>query len=273
MEPFAAEIIATQLRGRGVELHLRTSVTGVSRPEVNDAGEGLVHGGELQITLSDGTVLVADELVVATGRVPNSAGLGLESVGVSANPHGYIDVDDHMTVPGTDWLYVVGDLSGRALLTHMGKYQARIAGDVIVARAAGRDLDDSRFTDVADHGAVTQVTFTDPAVASVGLTSDAAHKAGIDVETVEYDTSQVAGAALFVDEYVGRAQLVIDRATDTVVGATFVGPAMAELLHSATIAVVGKVPVSVLWHAVPSYPTVSEIWLRLLETLRRQRTH
>jgi dihydrolipoamide dehydrogenase len=153
----------------------------------------------------------------------------------------------------------------------MGKYQARIAGDVIAARAAGRPLDGIRYTDVADSGAVPQVTFTDPEVGSVGLTTEQARGAGVDVETVEYDLAGVAGSALLRDDYVGRANLVLDRATDTLVGATFVGSGIAELVHSATVAVVGKVPVSVLWHAVPSYPTVSEIWLRLLETLRGQR--
>jgi dihydrolipoamide dehydrogenase len=153
----------------------------------------------------------------------------------------------------------------------MGKYQARVAGDVIAARAAGRPLDGIRFTDVADGRAVPQVTFTDPEVGSVGLTAEQARKAGLDVETVEHDLAAVAGSALFRDDYVGRAVLVVDRAADTLVGATFVGSGIAELVHSATVAVVGEVPVSVLWHAVPSYPTVSEIWLRLLETLRGQR--
>jgi dihydrolipoamide dehydrogenase len=115
------------------------------------------------------------------------------------------------------------------------------------------------------------VTFTDPEVGSVGRTVEEAREAGLDVETVEHDLAAVAGAALLRDDYAGRANLVIDRATDTVVGATFVGSGIAELVHSATVAVVGKVPVDLLWHAVPSYPTVSEIWLRLLETLRGQR--
>jgi pyruvate/2-oxoglutarate dehydrogenase complex dihydrolipoamide dehydrogenase (E3) component len=270
-EPFAGELVADQLRKAGVDVRLGTKVERVERTAAEDTGEGHVHGGEVTVTLSDGSRVVADEVVVAAGRTPNSDGIGLDSVGVAANAHGYVDVDEHLTVPGTDWLYVVGDLCGRALLTHMGKYQARIAGDVIAARAAGRPVDDLRFRDVADDGAVPQVTFTDPEVGSVGLTADQARRAGVDVETVEYDLASVAGAALLRDDYVGRANLVIDKATDTLVGATFVGSGIAELVHSATVAVVGKVPLSTLWHAVPSYPTVSEIWLRLLETLRGQR--
>lgn len=149
-----------------------------------------------------------------------------------------------------DWLYAVGDVNGLVLLTHMGKYQARLAGEVT---------------------AVPQVMFTDPELGSAGLTEQTARDRGIDVETVEYDLAWVSGSTLLRDDYVGRANLVVDKASDTVVGATFVGTGIAELVHSATTAIVGKVPVSALWHVVPSYPTVSEIWLRLLETLNTQR--
>ncbi len=270
-EPFAGELVAEQFRKAGIDVRLGARATSVRREAPRGTGEGNVHGGEVTLRLSDGTSVSADEVVVAAGRTPNSDDLGLDAVGVAANEHGYLDVDDHLTVPGGDWLYAVGDLCGRALLTHMGKYQARVAGDVIAARAAGRRLDDARFTDRADHGAVPQVTFTDPEVGSVGQTAAEARAAGIDVETVEYDLASVAGAGLLRDDYVGRANLVIDSASDTLVGATFVGSGIAELVHSATVAVIGKVPLSTLWHAVPSYPTVSEIWLRLLETLRAQR--
>jgi pyruvate/2-oxoglutarate dehydrogenase complex dihydrolipoamide dehydrogenase (E3) component len=270
-EPFAGGIVAERFRRAGITVHLGRSVDAVVRSEVSDAGEGLRHGGELVVTLDDGTTVKADEVVVATGRVPNSDDIGLETVGVTPDERGFVEVDAHLTVAGTDWLYVVGDLCGRALLTHMGKYQARIAGSVIGARAAGWPLDGDGYRDLADDGAVPQVVFTQPEVGAVGLTADAAICAGLEVETVDYDIADVAGAALLRDDYVGRARLVIDRASDTVVGATFVGSGIAELVHSATVAVVGKVPVSTLWHAVPSYPTVSEIWLRLLEALRAQR--
>src|SRR5205823_373687 len=144
-EPFAGELVAEQLRKAGVDVRLGTTVERVGRTAPEDTGEGNVHGGAVSVTLSDGSTVVVDEIVVAVGRTPNSDALGLDSVGVAANEHGYLDVDDHLTVPGTDWLYVVGDLCGRALLTHMGKYQARVAGDVIAARAAGRPVDEPRF--------------------------------------------------------------------------------------------------------------------------------
>jgi dihydrolipoamide dehydrogenase len=273
-EPFAGDMVADYLRAAGVRLELNTRLTAVSRPSVNDAGYGVPHGGEVTATLDNGTVIVADEIVVAAGRRPNSTGIGLESVGLGDGK--YVTVDDHLTVKGVsgEWLYAIGDLNGRALLTHMGKYQARVAGEVIAARAAGVPLDASAFSrhvDLADQGQVPQVTFTDPEVGSVGLIERAAREAGIDVETVEYDLAALAGTYVMREDYVGRAKLVIDRGSDTLVGATFVGSEIADLVHAATVAVTAKVPLAALWHAVPSYPTPSEIWLRLLETLGRQR--
>ena len=273
-EPFAGDIVADRFRAAGIDVRLGAHVDAVSRAEVNDAGVGLVHGGEVTVTLTDGSTVVVDEVVVAAGRRPNSDDIGLDTVGVQPNAHGFLDVDDHFQVPGTDWLYAIGDLCGRALLTHMGKYQARLVGEVVAARATGRDLDTgafNRYTDVADHGAVPQVTFTDPEVGSVGLTAQQARDAGHDVETVEFDMAALAGTSLLRDDYVGRANLVVDKDTDTLLGATFVGDSIAELVHSATVAVVGRVTTAQLWHCVPSYPTASEIWLRLLETLDSQR--
>ncbi|HEX4015902.1 MAG TPA: NAD(P)/FAD-dependent oxidoreductase [Frankiaceae bacterium] len=273
-EPFASELVADHLRGAGVRLELSSKLTSVSRPHVNDEGYGVLHGGEVTVTLDTGTVITADEIVVAVGRRPNSTDIGLATVGLDEG--GFVSVDDHMTVtdvPG-EWLYAIGDLTGRALLTHMGKYQARVAGDVIAARATGVALDPgvySRHADLADHDRVPQVTFTNPEVGSVGLTEHDAREADIDVETVDYDLAALAGTYVAREDYVGRAKLVIDRGSDTIVGATFVGSEIGDMVHAATIAIVGKVPVAALWHAVPSYPTPSEIWLRLLETLGRQR--
>jgi len=273
-EPFAGELIEQQLSAAGVTVLTGTRVESAERAEVNDAPDGHLHGGEVTLTLTGGETVTAAEVVVAAGRKPNSDDIGLESVGL--RPGGYIEVDDHLSVTGVDgeWLYAVGDVCGRALLTHMGKYQARIAGEVIAARAAGTPLSEEPFniyTDVADHDQVPQVTFTDPEIGSVGITEAQARDRGLDVDTVEYDLAALAGTYVLRDDYVGRAKLVIDRERDVLLGATFVGTGIAELTHSATVAVVGKVPLAVLWHAVPSYPTVSEVWLRLLEALNSQR--
>jgi dihydrolipoamide dehydrogenase len=257
-EPFAGELLLEQMRKDGIEVLLGAEISEVRR-----------DGNKVIVTI-DGEAVEADEVVVAVGRTPRSKDIGLEVVGLS--PGDYIETDDHMTVKGVDgeWLYAVGDITKRALLTHMGKYQARVCGDVMAARAKGQPLDHPRFSASSDHGAVPQVTFTDPQVASVGLSEAEAREAGHQVKTVSFEIGNVAGASLLRDGYTGRAKLVVDTETETLLGATFVGPEVAELLHSATVAVVGKVTLDQLWHAVPSYPTVSEVWLRLLEGWRKE---
>jgi pyruvate/2-oxoglutarate dehydrogenase complex dihydrolipoamide dehydrogenase (E3) component len=268
-EPFVGALIAEQFEQRGIRVLVGTGVDSVSRSAGQDTGVGRIHGGPAMVT-AGGSSFEVDEVVVAAGRTPATRDIGLERIGVDVSEsHGYLETDDHMAVKGgPNWLYAIGDANGRALLTHMGKYQGRIAGDVIAARAEGRSIDGSRYRDLADHDMVPAVVFTDPQVASVGLTESRAREKGIDAEGIEYDLASVAGASLLRDDYVGRAKLVVDRATDTLVGATFVGDDVAELLHSATTALVGKLPLDTLWHVVPSYPTVSEVWLRLLEARR-----
>lgn len=260
MEPFAGERVAEGLRERGVDVRLNTQTTAVRRD-----GESVV------LTLDGGQEVTAAEVLVATGRAPRSGDIGLETAGLQ--PGRSIEVDDTMRVPGSDWLYAVGDVNGRALLTHQGKYQARAAGDVIAARSRGEVVADDpwgRHAATADHASVPQVVFSEPEVASVGMTADAARRAGHEIEVVDYDLGAVLGAALHADDYRGTARMVIDAEREVVVGATFVGDDVAEMLQAATIAVVAEVPISRLWHAVPAYPTMSEVWLRLLEEYGRQ---
>ncbi|WP_295839294.1 NAD(P)/FAD-dependent oxidoreductase [uncultured Microbacterium sp.] len=259
-EPFAGELVAASLRERGATVKTGVDATAARR---DDSGAKVLE-------LSDGTTVTADEVLVATGRTPRTEDLGLDTVGLDVGA--WIDVDDTLRVPGSEWLYAVGDVNHRALLTHQGKYQARAAGDVIAVRAQGGEVDDAPWgahVATADHDAVPQVTFTDPEVASVGLTAAAAEEKGLTVKVLDYDLASIAGSSEQSDAYVGQARAIVDLDRGVLVGATFVGPDVAELLHSATIAVVGEVPVKRLWHAVPSYPTVSEVWLRLLETLGR----
>jgi len=256
-EPVAGQLLAEAMTEAGIDVRLGVTVTGAERrPD-----------GAVVVRLADGGKVEADQLLVAAGRRARTEDLGLASVGLE--PGSWLAVDDTMAVvavPG-GWLYAAGDVNHRVLLTHQGKYQARICGDAIVARAAGR-LDPSPWgphAATADHRAVPQVVFTDPEIASVGLSEVEAAEAGVSVRVVDYPLGQVAGAALYADGYRGHARLVVDEDRRVVVGATFVGPDAGELLHAATIAVVGEVPLDRLWHAVPSYPTISEVWLRLLE--------
>lgn len=247
-EPFAGEQVADAFRAEGI-----TVITGVALASVaRDGSDGPVTG-----TLVDGRTIVADEILVAVGRRPNTGDLGLDAVGLE--PGRSIAVDDQLRAVGVPggWLYAVGDCNGRSLLTHMGKYQARLAGDVILGRDGIRDI--------ADDAIVPRVTFTDPQVCAVGLTEAQARERGIPVRTVEHATGAVAGAYTLADGYTGTAKLVVDDERRVVVGATFTGPGIAELLHSATVAIAGQVTLDQLWHAVPAFPTLSEVWLRLLE--------
>ncbi|AUG76388.1 pyridine nucleotide-disulfide oxidoreductase [Kitasatospora sp. MMS16-BH015] len=260
MEPFAGELVAAGLAEAGVELRFGVSVEALHR-----------DGGPVTLTLSDGGTLEADQVLYATGRAPRTDDIGLETVGLT--PGSWLEVDESCAVTGVagGWLYAAGDVNHRALLTHQGKYQARIAGAAIGARAAGTPLDTARWgrhAASADPAGPPQVVFTEPEATAVGLSLAEAERAGLRVRAVDHDLGQVAGASLYGDHYRGRARLVVDLDREVLVGATFVGPGVAELLHSATVAVVGEVPIARLWHAVPAYPTVSEVWLRLLETLR-----
>ena len=248
MEPYAGELVADGLRETGVDIRYDASAASVRR-----------DSGGVTVVLEDGGEVTADELLVAVGRRPRTGDLGLDTVGLE--PGSSVEVDDSMRVPGSDWLYAAGDVNGRALLTHMGKYQARVCGDVIVARAAGGPDDGPALRAT---GPVPQVVFTDPQACSVGPTEADARRAGLVVRTVSIDLGGVAGAALLADGYRGRASLLVGEG-DVVLGATFVGQEVAELLHSATVAVTAGLSLQQLWHAVPSYPTVSEAWLRLLE--------
>jgi len=251
---FAGEIVAAGLKDAGVDVRVGVDVTRATR----DGDHGAVT-----VELTDGTKVEGDEVLSAVGRSPHTADIGLETVGLA--PASWLDVDDTMRVAGVDggWLYAAGDVNHLALLTHMGKYQARVCGDAIAARARGQE---PAVRDRSSKTNVPQVVFTIPEVAAVGLTAAQAEAAGRRVRTVEYELGHVAGAKLFADDYRGHAQLVVDEDRRTVVGMTLAGHGVGEIIHSATIAIAGEVTLDQLWHAVPSYPTISEIWLRLLET-------
>ncbi|SCF64929.1 NAD(P)/FAD-dependent oxidoreductase [Streptomyces sp. Ncost-T10-10d] len=261
MEPFAGELVTERLREAGADVRFNVSVAAAERP----------RDGEVRITLTDGCELTADEILFATGRAPRSEDIGLDTVGLV--PGDWLATDDSLTVtavPG-NWLYAVGDVNRRALFTHQGKYQARIAGAVIGARARGEQLDTGRWaphSGTADTEAVPGVVFTDPEVASVGLTVREAELTGRAVEVVDHEIGHLAGALQYRPDYRGKARILIDRDRQVIVGATFAGPGVGELLYSATVAITAEVPVDRFWHAVPAFPTISEVWLRLLETRR-----
>jgi pyruvate/2-oxoglutarate dehydrogenase complex dihydrolipoamide dehydrogenase (E3) component len=247
-EPFASEQVEQALRENGVNVLLGTSATAVS-----------AANGEVTVELDSAEgPLRADQLLVAIGRQPNTTDIGIESV--RREPGKPVEVDDSMRAE--DWLYAIGDVNGRALLTHMGKYQARIAADVILEKAS------ACIPSTADGSRSPRVIFTDPHVAAVGYTLDAARQDGLNVRAVDVPTQGNAGASFYGrDDTRGTTRLVVDDDRSVIVGATFTGPEVADFLHAATIAVVGEVPLERLFHAVPAFPTRSEVWLYLLEAL------
>ncbi|MEW2130974.1 NAD(P)/FAD-dependent oxidoreductase [Streptomyces sp. NPDC005435] len=258
MEPFAGELVAKSLTEAGVDIRTHTSVASVTRED-----------GKVVAVTDGGERIEADEILFATGRAPQTDDIGLDTVDLE--PGTWLEVDDTLRLPDSEWLYAVGDVNGRALLTHQGKYQARIAGAAIAARAAGVPLQDEPWgahAATADHYAVPQVVFTDPEAAAVGLTLAEAEDAGHRVRAVDVDFGSVAGASLYGDDYTGRARMVVDLEEDILRGVTFVGPGAGELVHSGTVAVAGRVPLDRLWHVVPPFPTLGEVWLRLLEAYR-----
>jgi dihydrolipoamide dehydrogenase len=248
-EPFAGEEVGAAFESEGIRVLTGARMNAVSREGTD---------GPVTATLEDGQGIEADEILVAVGRRPRTGDVGLETIGLDHLKGKYLEVDERLRVKGVDgeWLYAVGDVSGLALLTHMGKYQGRLAGDVILGRDA---------VDVADHGVVPRVTFTDPQVAAVGPTEADARKSGLDVRVVSTKVGDVAGAYTRGNGVAGTAQIVVDESRGVIVGATFTGPDVQEIVHAATIAIVAEVSLQCLWHAVPSFPTVSEVWLRLLE--------
>ncbi len=244
-EPFAGEMVAEALRERGVDVRTGTKAEAVRR-----------ESGKVVVELSDGEPVRGEEILVAVGRKPRSEGLGLESAGLQPNEHGYVEVDDQLRAGGSDWLYAIGDLNGRVLLTHMGKYQARVVADHIL----GSDVAATEERRGSPH-----VTFTDPQVAAVGQTLAAAEQAGVKARAVDVAIDSTAGASFIGKGTEGKCRFVVDETRKVLVGATFVGFETVDMLHAATIAVIGEVPLQRLWHAIPSFPTRSEVWLDLIE--------
>ncbi|MEU4764596.1 NAD(P)/FAD-dependent oxidoreductase [Actinosynnema sp. NPDC023794] len=254
-EAFAGDLVAEGLAEDGVRL-----VTGVKAVGVSTS-DGSGGAGGVSLKLSDGSEVGGAHLLIATGRQPATFDLGVEQFGFTAGEA--LEVDDTGKVSGVDWLYAAGDVTGRALLTHQGKYAARAVGTAIVTGATDPEPWTAPVA-TADHTAVPQVVFTDPEVASVGWSEAQAREAGLDIRVIDLDIA-VAGSSLHADGYRGKARMIVDERKRTLVGVTFAGPDVAELIHAATIAIVGEVTVDRLWHAVPAYPTISEVWLRLLE--------
>jgi pyruvate/2-oxoglutarate dehydrogenase complex dihydrolipoamide dehydrogenase (E3) component len=249
-EAFAGEEVAAALRENfGVSVY-----TGAQAEQVETGGPGVIA------TLGDGTRVEGAEILVAVGRVANTSDLDLGSAGVEPDEHGFLETDDRLRVGGRDWLYAIGDVNGRALFTHIGKYQAWVAAENLL----GREVEA-----VAEGIGSPRVTFTDPQVAAAGKTLGQAREAGIDARAVDVPTDGSAGASFQGKGTGGTSRIVVDQARGTIVGATFTGFETADFLQAATVAIIGEVPLSRLRHAIAPYPSRSEVWLQLLEAWDR----
>ena len=248
-EPFAGDEVAAAFTQRGIDVR-----TGVCATRITPG-----NGDAVRVDLGDGSCVSGDRLLVAVGRTAVTADLGLETIGLQ--PDGSIDVDDRLRVAGHRWLYAVGDVNGMSLLTHAGKYQARVAADHI--------LGDERARVEIDGPLSPRVVFTDPQVAATGHTLSSALAAGIPAIAIDLPTSGTAGASFHGRDTPGTTRFVVDTERELIVGVTFVGPDVAEMLHAATIAIVGRVPLSRLVHALPPFPTRSELWLQFIEAYGR----
>ena len=248
-EPFAGELLREALEQLGAQVHTGVRAGAVSR-----------EGDQISVSLENGEKIVGDRLLVAIGRKPLTHDLGLESLGLPAG--GYVEVDDHMQVIEAPGLYAVGDVNGRSLLTHSGKYQARIAADHILGEDA---------VATSDGPAAPRVVFTDPQIAAVGLTLAGALHAGIPAEPIDLPTGGSAGASFYGRGAHGTTRFVVDVEREVLVGVTFVGPEVADFLQAATIAIVAEVPLSKLAHAIAPFPTRSELWLKFIEAYEQER--
>jgi pyruvate/2-oxoglutarate dehydrogenase complex dihydrolipoamide dehydrogenase (E3) component len=245
-EHFAGKEVGEALRElHGVDVRTGTKAVRVSR-----------DGDVVTVELDDGSAVAAAEILVAVGRKPRTSEIGLDSVNVDPGKGGFLDSDDRLRVGGREWLYAVGDVSGRALFTHMGKYQAWVAAENILGREVAVE---------AEGIGSPRVTFTDPQVAAVGKTLEQARETGIETKAIDVPTDGTAGASFQGKETGGTSRIVIDESRQIIVGATFTGFETADFLHAATIAIVGEVPLERLRHAIAAYPSRSEIWLKLLE--------
>jgi dihydrolipoamide dehydrogenase len=249
-EPFASELLEQHMHAMGIEVRTGVAATRVTRAD-----------GRVTVELGDGSAAEAAEVLVAVGRTPNTADIGLVSVGAETGPRGFLPVDDCMRVKGFEWLFAVGDVNGRALFTHTAAYHAQIA-----ARNMAGDACES----VSDLAGAPRVTFTEPQIAAAGMTEEMATDAGLSFTVVDREIGRLAAASFYGRGAAARARLVVDLEDGRLLGATFVGPHVAELLHAATIAISAGLTIEQLRHAVAPFPTLSQIWPVLTDEAARR---
>ncbi|KAJ9654223.1 hypothetical protein H2198_006683 [Neophaeococcomyces mojaviensis] len=259
--PQAGNMIQESLGKAGVDVILGLELVKVNRTDAM-----------VEAVLSDGSVVKGTEILVATGRKAQITGMMLEQFGGPIDG-GWAKVDDSMCVSSVPegWLYAVGDLNGRALMTHIAKYQAKLAANSIIAKAKGTYQREvslnfwNKLTAKPTGLAIAQSIFTDPQIAACGLTPEQATARGMKIRVVSVSMSD-PGSMLHAENYQGWAQWVVDDA-GYLIGATFVGRDAVDLLQASTMAIVGKMTVEQIWHVTPPFPTMSEVYTTLSEAV------
>ena len=230
----AGDLMGDVFRSEGIDV--RTDV-GVERVEPG-----------IRMTLTDGSTVDAEKLLVATGRRPHVQGLGLEHLGVSIGPRG-IEVDERLRA--ADGVWALGDVTGVALFTHVGKYQARVAAADMVGRAAN-----------ADYRAIPAGIFTDPEVGTVGRTE------GEGLVSARWEMTATPRLATYErPKRDGFVRVFADPAERVLVGAITVGPQATEWLGQLTLAVRSATPIDVLVDTIQPYPSFSEAIFFVLREL------
>ena len=239
-----SQLLTESLGADGIEVR-----TGVHAERVTRDGD------ERAVTLDDGTTVRGEQLIVAVGRRPRSADIGLETIGVPSGPHGGVPIDEHCRV--TEGVWAAGDCTGQMLFTHLAKYQARIA----LAWMRGQPRR-------ADYRAIPRVIFTDPEVAGVGMTEAQAHEVGLDAAVARIDLpGSIARPYTYERDPRGELSVVMDRARRVLVGAWAVAPLASEWIHQAGLAIRAEIPFEVLLDTVAQFPSYSEAYLSALQAL------
>ena len=243
--------LAAVLRGSGVDVRLGVSVTGLAA----------TAGRQARALLSDGTAVEAARVILAVGRAPATDGLGLAAIGVRPGEGGALRVDDHCRVEGQEHVWAAGDVTGIAPYTHGANYQARVVTENLLGGSRA-----------ADYRAIPRIVYTEPPLASVGLTEAQAREAGTDVLTATADVAQMARAATdgAADRAAaGRLVLTADRARGVLIGAAAVGPRADDWICEAAVAIRARVPLEVLADVVHPFPTYAQSYEVPLRELAR----
>jgi pyruvate/2-oxoglutarate dehydrogenase complex dihydrolipoamide dehydrogenase (E3) component len=245
-EPEAGELLGKHLAAEGMTIHTGMKVVGVEKDL-----------GGVRVAVEGGAGIEADVLLVATGRRPRLATIDLAAAGLKTNQRGWLEVDPHTLLAG-DGIYAGGDVTGLGGFTHLAYYHGQLIGRALAGRAAQ-----------ADHSAVPRVTFTDPEVASVGLSEAAARAAGVDV--IIFTTDPAESARGYIHDFKdGIVKLVGDRGAGVLVGATILQPRAGEMLSELSLAVKAKTPLNVLADLIHPFPAFSRILGYCLQELARK---